>query len=145
MLRSGRVNWLILAGVVAAIAVAVLFALSGESPTSGAGRFMSALAAHDVDKLVKYGHMPGESPEEERKQWDHAVNRVGRYYRFYWDIVSSQVIDENNATVTLNVVRNSADPGAYEQKFGLPLVRVDGEWLVDVRGIPRDMFPGLPR
>lgn len=145
MHRHGRANWLVLAGILGVVVVVLVFGFSGESPNSGAGRFMSALADHDVEKLVKYGHMPGETPESEREKWKYTLERVARYYRFQWDIVNSQVVDEKNATVTLVVVRNSTDPGAYDQKFGIPLVRVDGEWLVDVRGIPRDLFPGLPR
>jgi len=145
MLRHGRANWLVLAGILGAIVVVVIFTLSGESPSSGAGKFMSALADHDLEKLVKYGYMPNETPDTERKKWKYTLERVARYYRFQWDIANSQVIDDKNATVSLTVVRNSTDPGAYDQKFGLPLVKVDGQWLVDVRGIPRDLFPGLPR
>lgn len=145
MHRHGRANWLVLAGIIGAVVVVLVFTLSGESPNSGAGQFMSALADHDVEKLVKHGHMDGETPESERAKWKYTLERVARYYRFQWEIANAQVIDENNATVTLTVVRNSTDPGAYDQKFGLPLVHIDGKWLVDVRGIPRDLFPGLPR
>jgi hypothetical protein len=136
---------MVLLGLVGAVLAAVFVLGGGESPSVAVNRFMIALARGDVETLTRMSHMPGESEESVRRQWDRAVNVVGPYYRFRWQVLTQTVPDERTANVQLWVWRNAASPGAFEEKFGIPLVRVDGDWRIDVRGINRGMFPGMPR
>ena len=80
-----------------------------------------------------------------RRQWDFAVNTAGRYYRFTWDVLGAEQIDDNTGYVRLHVQRNVDSGGSYDENFQLKMVRVGGEWKVAVREISREMFPGLPR
>ncbi len=47
--------------------------------------------------------------------------------------------------VRMMVIRNAERDGAYEEKFELPLVKKDGKWKVEVLGLDRRLYPGLPR
>lgn len=145
-MRRGRVSLVALFGVVALALFAFVLIFSRESLSSVGSRFMSALAAHDVDTLTKMTYLGDDAkPEDIRKKWDYAVNTVGKYYRFRWIPVAATQASENSAAIRIQVLRNSDSSGTYEENFQLPLVKVGSEWKVDVRGINREMFPGLPR
>lgn len=117
----------------------------GESPTTAVNRFMTALAKGDVDTLTRMSHLPGREESDIRAQWDRAVNVVGPYYRFRWQTLTQTMPDRDSANVQIWVWRNALSPGNFEEKFGVPLKRVEGEWKIDVRGINRGVYPGLPR
>lgn len=130
--------------VVAVIALVVLLFMGQKSPQETGSRFMDALARGDVDGLVQTSFVPGKSSEELRKDWEFTTKTVAKYYRFRWKITSSNVVNDESATVRLAVERNYG-PGSYEENYGLPLLKVNGEWKVDASGISREMYPGLPR
>lgn len=129
--------------VVAVIALVVLIFMGQKSPAEAGSRFMDALARGDVDGLCKTSYAPGKTPEELRKDWEFATT-VGKHYLFYWTITSSSAVTDDSATVRLAVQRNFG-PGSYDENYGLPLHKVNGEWKVDVSGISREMYPALPR
>lgn len=146
MRQSGKVNFLVVA--VAAIAViggTLAVVMGGDSPTTVTNKFMVALATGDVDTLTEVSYMPDSSEEETRAAWDRTVNVVAPYYRFRWKTLSQSRADEKTASVDLWVWRDAMSPSTYEEKFGIPLVKEGRTWKVDVRGVPREMFPGLPR
>ena len=43
------------------------------------------------------------------------------------------------------MIHDADHPGAYEELYELPMVKVGDDWKVDVRGISREFYPGLPR
>lgn len=117
----------------------------GESPTTAVNRFMTALARADVETLTRMSYLPGLEEADVRNQWDRSVNVVGPHYRFRWQTLTQTMSDSDRANVQIWVWRNALSPGNFEEEFGVPLRRVDGEWKIDVRGISRGVFPGLPR
>lgn len=145
MNRSGRASWVLIAGLVGVgLVIAILF-LGGESPTAAAGKFMTALSKGDVRTLTDLSYLSGENKDQIERQWDYAVNVAGPYYRFKYSIRSERIVDSNDAAVSLSVWRNYFSGISYDEKFELPMIKQEGKWLVDVRGINREMFPALPR
>jgi hypothetical protein len=146
MNRSGRVSFLGLVGFFGIIVLVTIVLLTGrESLTSIGGRFMEALAKGDVDTLTKMSYVGNDTPEDLRKQWDFAVNTAGVHYNFLYKITGSQQADAKTGAVSMSVTRDATNPGAYEQNYQLPLLKVGDEWKVDVHGISREMYPALPQ
>lgn len=145
MNRSGKVHWMTLAGVAGVVAVLVIFFIGSESPSMAASRFMSALAKGDVSTLVDCSYYPEISKEELTKKWEYTTKVVGPYYMFRWKIANEKITGEKDAAVQLKVERAIDTGSSYEENYGLALVKSNNKWLVDVRSIPRPMFPGLPR
>lgn len=145
MKQSGRASLIMLATAAMVILLGMIFLFGKESLTSVGTRFMSALARGDVDTLTKMSLVGDETPEQMHKEWDFAVNTAGKHYRFFWRITSELQADERSGSVRMQITRNADTPGGYEEAFQLPLEKVNGEWKVDVRGISREMYPGLPR
>lgn len=129
----------------AVVGVAILsFTLTGDSPGQGAARFMDALARGDVDAVTENSFIDGMDQETLRERWDYTLNVAAPHYRFAWRIINTSNQGPDTASVRLEYVRNLT-PGSFEEYFELPMVRRDNRWLVDVRGISREMFPSLPR
>ncbi|HVL39521.1 MAG TPA: hypothetical protein VM328_09045 [Fimbriimonadaceae bacterium] len=145
MRESGRLSLLPVLGVIFAIVIVALLFVSGENPSTAAREFMNALATSDIETLTKRSYIEGNSREEIKKKWEFTMNEVAPYYRFAWQVRSHKQVADDQATVNLGFVRGVGSLSAYEEKFELPMVRKDGEWLVDLRGIERKKFPGLPR
>lgn len=144
MKRRGRANWLVILGSIGLVVIIALFFLGGRSASSVAAEFMSALGKHDVAKLTELSYMDGSTPEEVRKKWEYTV-QVAPYYRFRWQFLGESNPTPDSAAVRLWVWRDAQSPATYEEKFEIPLVKIDGNWKVDVRGLNRLMFPALPR
>lgn len=152
MRTAGRVNLLAL-GVITMVALMIAaFVFAREEPGSVGAQFMSALAKHDVEKLVDLSYTGGSTPEEVsktkeklKKEWDFAVNTAGKYYTFAWRITASTKASDSHASVTCQVQRNVITGSSYDEKYELPLEMEGGKWKVDVKGINAEMFPGLPR
>ncbi|MBN9501888.1 MAG: hypothetical protein BGO01_09580 [Armatimonadetes bacterium 55-13] len=144
MKRSGRASIVIVLMVAVVAAVVVLFLLAGDSPSAVAGRFLGALAKGDEKTLAQLSYMDGRSEQEMEAEWKETYENA-KYWRFVWKINDTKEQDANNATVILGWYKNAASPGTYEEKYELPLVKKDGHWKVDVLGISREMYPGLPR
>lgn len=145
MKQSGRASLLTILALVAVVIVIGLLAFARESSASIAARFMDALSAGDSKVLSEMTYLGDDTPEELRKQWDFAVNTAGKHYVFVYRIVGSNQPSEDSANVRVQVVRNAYRSGAYEEAYTIPLVKVGDEWKVDVKGISREMYPGLPR
>ncbi len=142
---AGRISPLTLFGVAAIVLVGVGLFIAQESVATVGSKFMDALARGDVETLTEMSYMADLPKEEIRKRWDFTINKAAPHYRFTWSITSSDETADNTGNVRLKVMRNVGSGGGYDEKFELPLVKVDDEWKVDVRSISRDMFPGLPR
>lgn len=143
--RSGKANWLIVAGTLGLILIVVILSFAKESPQTAANRFMYALAKGDVKQLTAMTYAEGKSPQEIEEAWDFTINKAAPYYRFVFKYESAVQSDPNSASVKYMVVGNADSPSSYEEKREVPLVMKDGKWLVDVRGMDRRMFPALPR
>jgi len=145
MHRSGRASWVLVAGLASIALVAAIFFLGGEGPSAVANKFMKALARGDVNQLAALSTIGENSTEELKKKWEYAVNVAGPHYRFAYAIRSERQMSDDEAAVSIGVWRNYFSGIAYDEKFELPMIRKDGKWLVEVRGINREMYPGLPR
>ena len=147
--QSGKISLLGLGGIAIFAMIVASLILAKEGPAAVGGQFMDALARHDVDKLTELTNIQATDPktaEIERKrihdQWDFSVNVAGQHYPFVWRVTSSNNSTETTATVTMMITRLSAD--GYEEKYELPLEKVNGKWLVNVGSVSRAMFPALP-
>ena len=143
--RAGRASWLMVAGIAGIVAILVLFFVAGESAESAAVRFMDALAKGDVKTLVAMSDSPDTEPAELEKQWEYTAKVAGPHYMFFYKINSSLNPTENTAMVRMMVSRNVNREGSYEEKFELPMIKRDGKWKVEVRGLDRRLYPNLPR
>src|SRR5262249_33974548 len=128
MNRSGRVSILGLGGLFAIILFAAVFLLSRDSLSVVGGRFMDALAKRDVDTLTKMTYLGNETQEEIHKQWEFTCNPAGRYYNFLYHITAASQADPKSGSVQMQVTRDATNPGAYEENFQLPMVKVGDEW-----------------
>ncbi len=144
MKRSGRTSIVIIVTVALVSAVIALFLLAGESPSGVAGKFLTALAKGDTKTLTALSYMGELPPDKVEAEWKKTYE-ASKYWVFAFGITDSIEQDSNNATVKMQFVKNASSPSAYDEKYELPLVKKDGKWLVDVRGISRDMYPSLPR
>jgi hypothetical protein len=145
MKESGRVSLLALGSLVCVVIIVVLLLFSRESPSAAGTRFMVALQDHDVDTLTKLSMMKKANPEDVRKQWDFAMNKAEKYYRFAFKVEGSSQASDTTASVKIRMIKDSDKPGAYDELYELPMVRDNDEWKVDVRGLSRDFFNCLPR
>jgi hypothetical protein len=130
-------------GVVAA-AMAV-FMNASEQPDTVAVKFLNALGTGNVDELTRLSYMDKVPPEEIRKKWDFTVHVAGPYYRFRYVITSGVMNDAETAAVRLDFYRNALSSQTYSDQYELPLVKIGNQWKVDVRGLNREMYPGLPK
>lgn len=144
MKRAGRASWLSIAGIFGLLVIVVLFIMSGESSQAAATRFMNALGKGDITTLTAMSDMPGTSQEEIRDAWKRTTT-IGKHYIFTYKINSTLDANDQTSMVRMMVVRNADREGGYEEKFELPLVKKDGKWKVEVMGLDRRLYPGLPR
>lgn len=145
MKESGRVSLLALASAVCVIVIAGLLFFSRESPAAAGTRFMVALRDHDVDTLTKLSMMKKASPDEIRKQWDFAVNHAEKYYVFMFSIEGATASSDTTASVKVKMWHDIDKPGSYDQLYELPMIKDNGDWKVDVRGVSREFYNCLPR
>lgn len=143
--RAGRIPWITLFLVAVVLAVAAGFVFAQRSPATVGSEFMDALARGDVGKLTDLSKIGDDPKEEVRKKWDFAVNKAGPYYRFLWTVAGAEETKADQALVRVKVQRNVANGGSYDENYQLPLVKTNDGWKVEVGGINREMFPGLPR
>lgn len=145
MKTAGRVSPVLILGVLSLFVFAGVFLFSGRTPTTVASEFMGALGTRDTDTLAKLSYMPGRSQDEIKKEWQYTTETVAKHYRFAFRVLSAKEATETIASVSVHVFRNADMSSTYAEKFELPLLKVDDTWLVDIRGINREMYPGLPR
>lgn len=146
MKQLGRINWVILAGLGAVLAVAlVLFSSnSSDSPTGAASRFLDALARKDAKTLVETSFIDGMDDAQALKAWEETLALTKHYY-FFWVIRGNLTPDPNNASVRIGMTRNATDPSGFEENYQVDLVKRDGRWKVRVSGLSRTFYPFLPR
>jgi hypothetical protein len=145
MKKAGRALVpVIFALAVVIVGVMFLVLASSATPTSVANDFLVALAKGDTKNLASLGYIEGVSEDQAQKVWAKTIDR-SMYYRFVWRIKNAAQASPSNASVQMDVVKNADGPGSYPDDYELPLVKIDGKWRVDVRGISRAMYPGLPR
>lgn len=143
--QSGRINFIAILAVVGALLIVAVLFMGKQSPSEAGARFMSALAKGDAATLTDMTYM-GDTPKSEiRKKWDFATGDVSKYYRFAWKIMGTSEPNDHEAAVRLQVLRNLDSGGSYEENFQLPMLKQNGQWLVDVKAINREMYPALPR
>ena len=145
MKQSGRTSIIPIAAVSGLVILIGILMFSKESLESIGGRFMTALATGDVDKLTALSYVGDEKPDEIKKQWEFATKTAGAHYAFFWRITSADQQSESSGAVRMQIKRNADQPGSYDEAFQLPMTKVNGEWKVDVKGISRQMYPALPR
>jgi hypothetical protein len=145
MKQSGRVSLLALGSLVCVVIIVGLLFFSRESPSAAGTRFMIALQDHDVDTLTKMSKMDKTSEADIRKQWDFAVNTAEKYYQFAFKIEGSAQSSESTASVKVRMIHDSDHPGSYDELTELPMIKDNGEWKVDVRGLSREFYNCLPR
>lgn len=135
------------AGLLGLLVIGVVVFLSGESSQAAATRFMNALGKGDVSTLVSMSDMPGKSPEEIKRDWEYTTKVAGPHYIFTYKITSNLDANEQStiSMVRMMVTRNVDRDDSYEEKFELPMVKKDGKWKVEVLGLDRRLYPGLPR
>lgn len=132
------------AGLLGVVFIIGFLVFGGESATTTGARFMTALSTGDTKTLTDLTLLNGRSPEEMKKEWDRTIDR-SQHYLFRWFILSETKVDDKKANLIVYVFRNRTNPASYEEKFGLGLERVDGQWKIDVGSMDREMFPALPR
>lgn len=111
-----------------------------ETPTTVGTQFMDALARGDAKKLTELSYLSDGSKDELQKQWEYSVT-YGKYYYFKWEI-KGEIVESD----TMAKVRMAVDVGkGYDEEYELPLDKQDGHWRVDVYGLSRSLYPGLPR
>lgn len=136
---------MILLAPLALLVVVGLLMFSEESPEVATNKFLVALAKADTKTLARVSHMEGISEPELEKKWDKTVNQVAKHFIFTWRVVASSQASPERASVDLQFTKNLDNPSSYEEKFGIPLEKIDGKWKVLVSELDREMFPGLPR
>ncbi len=145
MRTSGRVNWILILIGALLLTVVGIVATSGESPSVVATKFMVALGKGDTETLTNLSYFnPKISKDEVKKKWERTV-LIGKHYRYLWKVNSDVRPTPDRATVRMTLMRNLDSGSAYDENFSLDLLRENGQWLVDVRSISRDMYPALPR
>jgi hypothetical protein len=142
--RPRRFNPLWLLALFFVVIGTVMVFAAGEGPSAVASRFMQALASGDAKTLTELSHMGDEPAQETQKRWEKTLD-YSQHYLFAWRIVDDREQSDEAAVVKLKVVRNAKEERAYEEDYELPLTKVGGKWKVDVRQIPREMYPALPR
>lgn len=142
---SGRVSIPLLIAVVCLVVTGLVIANARTEDEVKAGKeWLYAFGEGNLDRITELSFMDGLTPEQKRAEWKKTLDRA-KYYTYVWNVKRSVKTTDTEATITLGFWRNATKGGSYEEKYELPLRKVDGKWLVDVRGISRSMFPALPR
>lgn len=138
--RAARFSPVLLFILAASFAVIAIIISRGTTPPDvAANRFFYAMATRNVDDLMKYGYYPDADEAFIRRQWEYALTIAGRHYLFSWDMRGTVSETEDHAIVRVDFLRQWAEPG------DVSLVKVDGQWKVDVFSISRDLYPALPK
>src|SRR5690348_9425278 len=117
--RSGRISFVLLAGLCSVAMITVLFLFSGETPTTAATQFMNSLATGDAKGLAKYSVIHDLNQEQRQKAWEETL-KYSRTYLFHWTIASVRD-DGKTATAKLEYVKNPLGTQSYAEHFELAL------------------------
>lgn len=141
--RSGRVSFVLLAGVCSVALVAILFMFGGDTPQTAASQFLTALAKGDPKGLAQRSVIRDLNEEQREKAWEESL-KYSRNYLFHWSLGPVQASDDQ-ATVKLDFTKNAYSSNSYPEHFELFLVKRPDGWKVDVPQLSRDMYPYLPQ
>lgn len=144
MKRSGRVSIILVVAVAIVAAVVALFLMAGDSPSGVAGRFLTALAKGDTKTLAELSYMEGLTTEQIEAKWKE-THESSKYWVFAFAIKDAKDQDANNSTVTVTWLKDAIGTAPEEIEAELMMVKKDGQWKVDVRGMSRTMYPFLPQ
>lgn len=144
MKRSGRVSLILIVAAAIVVGIVALFLMAGDAPSGVAGRFLTALARGDTKTLTELSYMEGLTDQQIEAKWKE-THESSKYWMFAYAIKDVKDQDANNATVTLTWLKDASGTAPSEEKAELPMVRKDGKWKVDVRGMSRGMYPFLPQ
>lgn len=139
--QAGKASPLVIVSMISLVVIVVLYFVSGSSPKTVTDEFMVALAKGETDKLVKLSYIEGSDPTKLREAWDFSTQVAAPYYRFIYRVAGATQADDNSASVTVYLNRGAGS----EEKFAIELIKIAGEWKVDVSQINRSMYPALPR
>ncbi|MFN3728843.1 MAG: hypothetical protein ACK4XJ_03925 [Fimbriimonadaceae bacterium] len=143
MVRAGRANWLIIAGLACLVVIVGFLFIQPPSPSAAGHKFLKALADGDAKTLAQMSYSAdGESLDDLEKKWNTTVTEYGPHYRWAARILREAKSSDDQATVVIEIERNAP---SYEEKMELPMVRTPEGWKVDYRGLNRGLYPGLPR
>lgn len=134
-------NWMVLFGLVGIVVITVLVMMSGEGPTTAAGRFMAALADGDEKELTKLSYMPDREAAVIEQEWKRSTD-LSKHVVFAWKFIAEQKTGPDTANVRLQITKATV---GYEENYSLPMRKVDGQWKVEVDGLSRQLYPFLPR
>lgn len=146
--QAGRLSFVGLLGLLGlciVVGLGAFFVFGVQTPEQATQQFMTALAERDVDRLLETSVLDRPS-RPLREQWEFCLNVAAKGLPFAWRIGEARQMDDKRAYVEVFMVEFAVG-GAKEsdEPFRIPLVRDDGKWKVDLAGVPRDFFPGLPR
>lgn len=145
MKQAGKTSVITIFGILGAVTIGILMFFGQESPSTACTRFLDALARGDVDAVVKNSFMAGVDDAKAKESWTYTLKTAAPYYRFGWEILNTKTASDTKASVEINFVRNIGSDMAYPERFGIPMEKKDGTWKVDVRSLPRKIFPSFPR
>lgn len=146
MKRAGKVSPLVILGVIGFVGIlaVVLFTRSGSSPAQRVNEFFTALGKADMEGVLRSSTFGGLPDDEVRPKWQQCFDRT-KYYRFALQIKETSYSNPEEATVAVDMFQNAANPNLGSKRFQIPVVKIDGEWKVDVRSMTRQAYPALPR
>lgn len=145
MRQAGRANLLVIATIVMAAFIASALLLGRDSMSSTCGKFLGALAKGDVETLTNLSYLGDKPKDDIKKQWEFTLKEAAPHYRFMYRIENAKEQGPDSGAVSIKFWRNALMGSTYDEPYDIPMVRRDGKWLVDVKGLSRDMFPALPR
>lgn len=133
--------------------LALLFTLQQSSPEAAAAEFLKALTNRDTQAAARLSHL--ENPTKPlAEQWDYAFNKAGKHFLFLVSEVGRvQRHSEDRATISVSYYEftGPADGGdlpvnaSSNETYELPMIKVDGQWKVDLSSLTRRFYPYLPR
>ncbi|GIV02569.1 MAG: hypothetical protein KatS3mg015_1399 [Fimbriimonadales bacterium] len=144
-LRLNLIGILGLVGLVILLAIGFVVLMNRQTPEAAVQKFMEGLANQDLQTLNEYSYLEKPSkPIEE--QWRYCFDVASKGMPFVWRIGDARMTGDGHAVVDVYLVQFSIG-GAKEvdEPFKIPVIQKDGRWKVDLVGVPRDFFPGLPR
>lgn len=146
MKRAGRVSPLVILGVLGLLGIlgVIIFTRSGTSPAQRVNDFFGALGSADLETIINVSTFGDRPADEMRPKWQQCLDRT-TYYKFAIQIKDTTYTSDEEATVAVEIYKNIMNPGVTSTRIQVPVVKVNGEWLVDARSLSRDAYPALPR
>ena len=145
MKRAGRISPIVIViGICILLVIPIIF-VSSKGPANYAVDFMTALGKGDVNTLADLSIIGNDDLEQRKKDWEKTIS-YGKNYYYTWRVTNAVENTPDSAAVELQMRQNlQINMGKDENKFELPMRKVDGKWKVDVGSMDRSIYPALPR